>query len=35
MRIVSHQIETMNNEIEIILKGPKRNLGVEKYNNSE
>ena len=30
---MSHEIENIDNEIEIILKGPSRNSGVENYNN--
>ena len=31
--MMSHQIENINKGIEIILKEPNRNSGVEKYNN--
>lgn len=33
MKTVSHQIKTVNKEVDIIKKKKSRNPGVEKYNN--
>lgn len=33
IRMTPHDIENINNEIEIIFQGPTRDSGVQKYDN--